>query len=139
MVGLARHNIRINGLESRATALVVNWGEALPQAVIQQRPSIILAADCVYFEPAFPLLMQTLQDLLALNAEAVVYFCFKKRRRADLHFVKVAKKAFLVEELFDHDRPVFARQALHLFSLRSKASKAKNAAPATDTRVAVAR
>ncbi|PHH62229.1 hypothetical protein CDD81_7356 [Ophiocordyceps australis] len=128
MVGLARHNIRLNGLESRVTALVLNWGEALPHAVVQQRPSIILAAECVYFEPAFPLLMQTLKDLLALNAEAVVYFCFKKRRRADLHFVKAARKSFIVDELFDHDRPGFARQALHLFSLRGKeAATAKNA------------
>ncbi|KAG5937237.1 hypothetical protein E4U53_000042 [Claviceps sorghi] len=66
--------------------------------------------------------MQTLRDLFALNEEAVVYFCFKKRRRADMQFVKLAKKAFLVEELFDDDRPVFERQALFLFSFRRKAA-----------------
>lgn len=87
---------------------------------MEQKPNVIIAAECVYFEPAFPLLMQTLKDLLALNEDAVVYFCFKKRRRADMQFVKMAKKAFLVEEIFDEDRPVFQRQALFLFSFRSR-------------------
>ena len=48
---------------------------------MQQRPNVILAAECVYFEPAFPLLMQTLKDLFVLNEDAIVYFCFKKRRQ----------------------------------------------------------
>ncbi|KAJ6440297.1 Nicotinamide N-methyltransferase [Purpureocillium lavendulum] len=120
MLELMQHNIRLNEVDSRADALVLNWGEPLPDAVVQQKPNVILAAECVYFEPAFPLLMQTLKDLFALNEDAVVYFCFKKRRRADLQFVKMAKKAFLVEELFDEDRPVFSRQSLFLFSFRSK-------------------
>jgi hypothetical protein len=64
--------------------------------------------------------MQTLRDLFELNPEAVVYFCFKKRRRADLQFVKSAKKAFKVEELFDEDRPQFQRQSLFLFSFTSR-------------------
>jgi protein N-lysine methyltransferase METTL21A len=98
-------------------------GEELPDAVVKQKPNVIIAAECVYFEPAFPLLMQTLRDLFELNPEAVVYFCFKKRRRADMHFVKMSKKAFLVEELFDEDRPVFQRQSLFLFSFRSRASE----------------
>ena len=91
--------------------------------MIEQKPNVILAAECVYFEPAFPLLMQTLKDLFALNSDAVVYFCFKKRRRADMNFVKAAKKAFLVEEIFDEDRPVFQRQSLFLFSFRSRPAK----------------
>lgn len=74
--------------------------------------------------------MQTLRDLFALNDEAIVYFCFKKRRRADMQFVKMAKKAFLVEELFDEDRPVFERQALFLFSFRRKSSQARSCPPA---------
>lgn len=81
---------------------------------------MILAGECVYFEPAFPLLMQTLKDLMELNPDAVVYFCFKKRRRADMQFVKMAKKAFVVEEIFDQDRPVFSRQALFLFTFKAK-------------------
>lgn len=88
--------------------------------MVHLRPSVVLAAECVYFEPAFPLLMQTLRDLFALNEDAVVYFCFKKRRRADMHFVKAARRAFRVEELWDDDRPVFQRQGLFLFALRSR-------------------
>lgn len=100
-------------------------GQPLPQEVIEQRPNVILAAECVYFEPAFPLLMQTLQDLLALNEEAVVYFCFKKRRRADMQFVKKARKVFVLEELADEDRPVFERQGLFLFALRKRHTPTK--------------
>lgn len=95
-------------------------GEELPESVVRLRPDVVLAAECVYFEPAFPHLMKTLTELLALNEEAVVYFCFKKRRRADMQFVKMARRAFAVEELVDEDRPQFQRQAIHLYSLRHK-------------------
>lgn len=87
---------------------------------MQVKPDIILAADCVYFEPAFPLLLQTLKDLLALCPTAIIYFCFKKRRRADMQFLKNAKKAFTITELPDDDRPVFSRQGLFLYAFTSK-------------------
>jgi predicted nicotinamide N-methyase len=122
MLELMQRNIQLNSLESKADALILNWGEALPQIVVDQKPNVIIAAECVYFEPAFPLLMQSLRDLFELNQEAVVYFCFKKRRRADMQFVKSARKAFKVEELFDEDRPQFQRQALFLFAFTSRAS-----------------
>lgn len=67
--------------------------------------------------------MSTLKSLLELNPTAVVFFCFKKRRRADMHFVKMAKKAFKVEEIFDEDRPVFSRQNLFLFSFTSRTAR----------------
>lgn len=41
-----------------------------------------------------------------------------------MQFVKTAKKTFLVEEIFDEDRPVFSRQSLFLFTFRRKVSKA---------------
>lgn len=85
---------------------------------------MILAADCVYYEPAFPLLLRTLKDLLVLCPAATVYFCFKKRRRADMQFLKNAKKAFTVTELPDDDRPVFSRQGLFLYALTSKQKSA---------------
>ena len=81
---------------------------------------MILAADCVYFEPAFPLLLQTLKDLLALCPSATVYFCFMKRRRADMQFLKNAKKAFVVTEIADDERPVFSRQGLFLYTFTSR-------------------
>lgn len=102
---------------------IVVRGEDLPEEVIEQKPNVIIAAECVYYEPAFPLLIQTLEDLIQLNPDAVSYFCFKKRRRADMNFVKKAKKKFLVEEIFDADRPVFTRESLFLFTFRRKGSK----------------
>jgi protein N-lysine methyltransferase METTL21A len=74
----------------------------------------------VYFEPAFPLLMKTLQDLLGLCPSATVYFCFKKRRRADMQFLKAAKKAFQVTEVADEDRSVFSREGLFLYTFSRK-------------------
>jgi hypothetical protein len=103
---------------------VLNYrGEQLPLEVVRHKPNVIIAAECVYFEPAFPLLMQTLRDLFELNDQAVVFFCFKKRRRADMQFVKMAKKAFSVEEIYDEDRPIFQRQNLFLFTFRSRNAK----------------
>jgi len=121
MMSLMQQNIALNELSSRVAPLVLNWGEPLPQLVVQQQPTVILAADCVYFEPAFPLLMSTLEDLLGLCEQAVVYFCFKKRRRADMQFMKSARKKFLVEEIEDMDRDKFSREGLFLYTFRDKA------------------
>lgn len=95
-------------------------GEPLPADIVQFKPDVILAAECVYFEPAFPLLLQTLKDLLALCPSATVYFCFKKRRRADMQFVKRAKKAFVLTEVADDERPVFSREGLFLYTITTK-------------------
>lgn len=89
--------------------------------MVNFKPDVILAADCVYFEPAFPLLLATLSDLLALCPSATIYFCFKKRRRADMQFLKKAQKAFRTVELVDQDREVFSRENIFLYSFRSKA------------------
>jgi hypothetical protein len=112
MLSLMTQNIALNNLSSKATASIYDWGLPTPPS-IPQHPDILLAADCVYFEPAFPLLQQTLQDLIGENT--VCYFCFKKRRRADLQFVKVAKKMFCVAEVGDDgDREVYSRESLFL-------------------------
>ncbi|KAI1851025.1 hypothetical protein JX265_004557 [Neoarthrinium moseri] len=120
MFSLMGHNIELNELQGRVKAAILNWGEALAQEIVDFQPDVILAADCVYFEPAFPLLMTTLSDLLSLCPSATIYFCFKKRRRADMQFLKKAQKAFDVAEVHDEDRPVFSRQGLFLYSFRSK-------------------
>ena len=136
MIDLMRMNIVLNGLESRVNELVLNWyvaqastrrrpnqacrGDPLPEEVIREKPNVILAADCVYFEPAFPLLLATLGDLLELCRESVIYFCFKKRRRADMQFMKNARKKFIVEEIEDQDREIFSREGLFLYTFRRK-------------------
>lgn len=61
-----------------------------------ERPDIILAADCVYFEPAFPLLVATLAALVPPPPERApeVLFCYKKRRKADKRFFTFLKRCF---------------------------------------------
>tara|TARA_R110002003_G_scaffold448_18_gene19990 strand:- start:13005 stop:13358 length:354 start_codon:yes stop_codon:yes gene_type:complete len=112
MFDLMKRNITLNGLNSRVSASIYDWGERTPSQV-PAHPDVILAADCVYFEPAFPLLQQTLKDLIGENTTC--YFCFKKRRRADLQFMKVARKMFDVREVDDDpDKDVYSRENLFL-------------------------
>ncbi|KAK4249306.1 protein-lysine methyltransferase METTL21D [Corynascus novoguineensis] len=120
MESLMQQNISLNGLDDRVQVRVLNWGEPLSQEVLDLKPDIILAADCVYFEPAFPLLLQTLQDLLAVEPSATIFFCFKKRRRADMQFLKAARKTFNVIEIEDEDRPIFSRDGLFLYTFTRK-------------------
>jgi hypothetical protein len=111
MFNLMKQNIVLNNLESKASASIYDWGTEAPPS-LPNHPDVILAADCVYFEPAFPLLQQTLRDLI--GEKTVCYFCFKKRRRADLQFVKVAKRMFDVVEIEDVDKGVYSREGLFL-------------------------
>ena len=94
-----QQNIEKNELSSLVEAQIYNWGDICPNTIPPQ-PDIILAADCVYFEPAFPLLHQALTDLI--GDQSVCYFCFKKRRRADLHFLKGIKKTFDVTPISEY-------------------------------------
>ncbi|KAI7155902.1 S-adenosyl-L-methionine-dependent methyltransferase [Hortaea werneckii] len=98
MLNLMQQNIALNELQGKVHAEVYNWGGAKPEGV-PAHPDVVLAADCVYFEPAFPLLQQTLEELIGPNTTC--YFCFKKRRRADMQFMKAIKKTMLVEDVAD--------------------------------------
>jgi protein N-lysine methyltransferase METTL21A len=118
MLSLMRQNIELNGLSSQVEAMVLDWGEPIP-AETPQPVQILLAADCVYFEPAFPLLLSTLQALI--GPETVCYFSFKKRRRADMRFMKQARKFFDVREVDnDRDREVYSKEQIFLYILRRK-------------------
>ncbi|KAL4801283.1 putative methyltransferase-domain-containing protein [Aspergillus unguis] len=119
MFPLMEANIALNNLSSKANAAVLDWGSPVPEH-LPRHPDVILAADCVYFEPAFPLLISTLRDLL--GPDSVCYFCFKKRRRADLRFMKEAKRAFQVTEIRDDPgAETYKRENIYLYSIRSKA------------------
>ncbi|KAH1474523.1 hypothetical protein KXX60_004639 [Aspergillus fumigatus] len=116
MLHLMKTNIELNNLSTAVAATVLNWGERLPDCT-PTHPEIVLAADCVYFEPAFPLLISTLQDLL--GPESVCYFCFKRRRRADLRFMKAAKRVFDIKEVRDDpEADTYRRENIFLYSLR---------------------
>jgi len=113
MFELMGRNIKLNELQHEVKAAIYDWGTSTPPD-LSAKPDIVLAADCVYFEPAFPLLQQTLQDLL--GETTVCYFCFKKRRRADLQFVKTAKKMFELEEIDNYpDIEKHSREGIYLF------------------------
>ncbi|KAI4960499.1 hypothetical protein J4E86_002121 [Alternaria arbusti] len=120
MFELMKRNITLNALDSRVSASIYDWGEPTPSK-LPAHPDIILAADCVYFEPAFPLLQKTLQDLI--GDKTVCYFCFKRRRRADLTFMKAARKMFHVQEVDDDpDKEVYSREKLFLYRITKKTS-----------------
>lgn len=98
MLSLMERNTALNDLQGVVKPSVYDWGEVTPTE-IPQHPDVILAADCIYFEPAFPLLQKTLLDLIGENT--VCYFCYVKRRKADLHCIKAIRKMFDVEDVTD--------------------------------------
>ncbi|KAL9009935.1 MAG: hypothetical protein Q9173_005081 [Seirophora scorigena] len=114
MLPLLNHNIALNHPHSPTAAHILGWGSPIiPSSTGPSAPDILLAADCAYFEPAFPLLLQTMRELMGPGA--VCYFCFKKRRRADLGFVKMARKVFEVSAVEDDpDGGVWGREGVHL-------------------------
>lgn len=110
MLGLMQQNIALNNLPAEfISATVLDWGSTLAISP----PDVLLAADCVYFEPAFPLLLNTMTKLI--GPDTICYFCFKKRRRADLKFVKDVRKLFVVEDVVDDpNKDVWSREGLFL-------------------------
>lgn len=112
LLPLMRENIRLNELGGKVVAEVLDWA-APPPDTLPRAPDIILAADCVYFEPSFPLLQRTLAALM--GPKTTVYFCFKKRRRADMRFMKLAQKMFTVREVEDDpDRDLYKKENISL-------------------------
>jgi hypothetical protein len=98
MLPLMQRNTALNDLQDIVKPSVYDWGQPTPTA-LPAHPDVILAADCCYFEPAFPLLLRTLQDLI--GERTVCYFACVKRRKADAQFMKAARKVFEVEAVDD--------------------------------------
>lgn len=110
-------NILLNNLQSNVTATELDWAKPLPGL---QRRDLILAADCVYFEPAFPLLVSTLAALVPPPPERApeVLFCYKKRRRADKRFFALLKKYFTWSIVSDDPaQEKYSREAITLLRL----------------------
>ncbi|KAK4549882.1 hypothetical protein LTR36_005183 [Oleoguttula mirabilis] len=81
--------------------------------------TILSTTAGVYHEPAFPLLQQTLRDLI--GPETVCYFCYKRRRRADIHFMKAVKRNLAVEDVLDDpDRAIYASENIFLYAHSDK-------------------
>ncbi|WOO79427.1 Protein-lysine N-methyltransferase EFM6 [Vanrija pseudolonga] len=101
----------------------LSWGEDLPAAIPTASVDVILAADCVYFEPAFPLLVKTLCDLAPLGKDIEILFCYKKRRKADKRFFALLKKHFdsiVVEDDKEGEREKYNREGVMLWRLRRR-------------------
>ncbi|KAI6004163.1 putative methyltransferase-domain-containing protein [Pisolithus albus] len=96
LLGIMQDNVIVNNLQSFVNVAELNWGETVPSDI--PRPDIILAADCVYYEPAFPLLVNTLSELSEERTE--ILFCYKKRRKV---FIYIPCTAFLEDST--HPRP----------------------------------
>ncbi|KAI0291925.1 putative methyltransferase-domain-containing protein [Multifurca ochricompacta] len=99
LIPIMNRNVSLNRLQSNVVVAELDW--AKPLTDMQQRPDILLAADCVYFEPAFPHLVATLAALVRPFPERTpeVLFCYKKRRKADKRFFSLLKKYFTWSEV----------------------------------------
>lgn len=117
MLSLMRKNIQLNNLSPHVSAQVYDWGSkpapAFPTPT--RLPDVLLAADCVYFEPAFPLLLETLNDLIGPSTKC--YFCFKKRRKADMRFIRDMTKRFSVTEIDYADKEHDKKAGIHLYQV----------------------
>ncbi|KAJ6627526.1 putative methyltransferase-domain-containing protein [Mycena sp. CBHHK59/15] len=114
LLSIMRENVTVNKLTTRCVVAEFSWGEPIPADI--PRPDVILAADCVYFEPAFPLLVQTLCDLV--DADTDVLFCYKKRRKADKRFFALLKKKFKWTDVPDDPaRATYSRESISLLRL----------------------
>ncbi|KAF9651274.1 S-adenosyl-L-methionine-dependent methyltransferase [Thelephora ganbajun] len=119
LLDIMRQNVQLNSLSSTVTVAELNWGDPLPPS-IPHKYDVILAADCVYFEPAFPLLAKTLADLVP-DKSVEVLFCYKKRRKADKHFFTLLTKEFTWTEVADDvNHETYTREAISLLRLVRK-------------------
>ncbi|EIN10826.1 hypothetical protein PUNSTDRAFT_51401 [Punctularia strigosozonata HHB-11173 SS5] len=121
LLDIMRSNVALNGLSSSVSVAELNWGESIPPE-IPRSLDLLLLADCVYFEPAFPLLVQTLCDLTSPgDPKPKILFCYKKRRKADKRFFTLLKKHFDWEEVEgDPDKQTYNREAITLLRLRRR-------------------
>ena len=128
MLALMEMNIALNGLHEKARSVVYDWGSEPPlfeihapsNSSVTGAADVVLAADCVYFEPAFPVLLRTLKDLI--GPSTTCYFCFKKRRKADMRFIKSVMKMFKTNPIPYQGMEDDQRQSIFLFELHSRDS-----------------
>ena len=121
LIPIMKRNILLNGLQSHVTAIELDWCvcylilkfiaprftralfqfyliivRAKPIPELPQPPDIVLAADCIYLEATFPLLVSTLVALVPTppGRAPEVLLSYKKRRKADKRFFALLKTHF---------------------------------------------
>ncbi|SCU90857.1 LAMI_0E03862g1_1 [Lachancea mirantina] len=123
LIGLMQRNIDLNGVCAKVHAKELKWGDPLepkfqPEAG-KRKVDLVLAADCVYLEKAFPLLEKTLLDLTSCDDPPMILMSCKKRRKADKHFFQQIKKNFQVIEIQDFAKfERYLAQRTRLFQLK---------------------
>lgn len=118
MLPLLEVNIALNGLDDRVHAAILDWGTELESQY--KDIDLVLAADCVYLEKAFPLLEKTLLDITATR-DVPIWMSYKRRRKADRLFFRAIRKKFIVNEIKDFPEfEQFHRDSVFLFELRNK-------------------
>lgn len=118
LLDIMNQNVALNGLQDSVVVQELNWGSEIPSL---GEIAMVLAADCVYFEPAFPLLVQTLVDLAKLaGPKCDILFCYKQRRKADKRFFALLKKQFTWSDVEDGQERTYNREGISLYRLKAK-------------------
>lgn len=131
LVPLMAANVELNRLEQQVTAATLSWGEPLPAYLaapvagsdlrVVDCLDLVVAADCVYLESAFPLLEHTLLALTDARPGLVILMGYRKRRKGDKKFFRQVAKSFVVTELeHTHRAAYYRQQRTHLFTLKRK-------------------
>jgi predicted nicotinamide N-methyase len=121
LVPLMEKNIELNELKGTVHAAALSWGEPLPDYA-KNHVDVILAADCVYLEKAFPLLEKTLLDLT--TEDTFVLMSYRKRRKADSKFFRKIRKNFDIVQITDFkDYDAYIKQSVNLFQLVRRVKK----------------
>lgn len=130
LVPLMQKNIELNELEDVVHSATLAWGEPLP-SYAKDGVDVILAADCVYLEKAFPLLEKTLLDMT--NKDTLVLMSYRKRRKADSKFFRKIRKNFDIVPITDfEDYNHYLKQRTHLFQLVRRTAPQKASEEAKD-------
>ncbi|KAH7100606.1 putative methyltransferase-domain-containing protein, partial [Auriculariales sp. MPI-PUGE-AT-0066] len=117
LLALMHKNVALNALEENVAVAELDWANPIPHAMLD--PDIVLAADCVYFEPAFPLLVSTLKNLATQRTE--ILFCYKRRRKADKRFFALLGKEFTWTHVQDDpNKATYERDGIYLYRLTKK-------------------
>ncbi|CEP61353.1 putative protein-lysine N-methyltransferase LALA0_S03e00958g [Lachancea lanzarotensis] len=121
LIELMNSNTKLNGLEKYVFPEILMWGEPLAekyQAGTPSRIDLVLAADCVYLEDAFPLLEKTLLDLTSGDSPPTVLMSYTKRRKANKVFFRRIRKHFQIITFTDFDRyEHYSSKRTYLFQL----------------------
>ena len=117
LVPLMKDNIVVNGVSESTEATELLWGTPLTEK--HDNIDLVLAADCVYLEDAFPLLEDTLLQLTKDSEhQPMILMTYRRRRKADRKFFQRIKKHFDVVEVTDFARhSQYLKHRTHLFEL----------------------